>query len=143
LRSDDITTTSAPYMEIPVRDSFKEVTLKLSRPRFNSTYDTTMIDNWQQNNEMSARIVITGPLIGGAIYYKYKFCFPSLKSIGSLGVNIEGPGPLAHEWNFKAFRNVTTDPFAAGDYESISVIKDCEMRMMIYNEENVNYLTEL
>jgi hypothetical protein len=144
LRGGETATGVAPKIIIPVREALKNVTLKIARPRYSSDEsDDQLIGYFQTDQEFSAIITITGPLIGGSIYYKYKFCLPSLRATGPLGpANIEGPGPLAQEWNFRAYRPVTTDPFAATEYESITVLKDSELVMMHYNEENVNYLTE-
>jgi len=143
MKGDDVTSESAPNIIIPVRENPFDVQLKIERPRFATAYDDQLITYIQGDTEFSAIITITGALIGGAYSYKYKLCFPSLKATSPIAVNIDGPGPLSHEWTFRAFRPLTTDPFAATEYESISLIKDSPFVMMIYNNENVNYLTEL
>lgn len=145
LKTDDRTTASSPNIIIPVRDNFKSVTLKLDRPRYSSVDgDNTLIGYFAQGQEMSAKITITGALIGGSAYYMYRFCLPSIYATGPLGpANIEGPGPLTQEWNFRAYRPITTDPFAASYYDSITVLKDSELVIVHHNIEGCNYLREL
>lgn len=143
LKVDDKTTESAPYGIQPVRENFKDPTIKISRPRFATAYDDQMLDYIQSNQEFSVSIEITGTTISPTSdTYQINFYFPSLKSIGELGVNIGGPGPLAHEWNFRAHRPITTDPFAATKYHSITPTKDSPLVMVIQNNEGLNYLTE-
>lgn len=148
MKADDRTTSSSPNIIIPVRDNLGDVTLKIERPRFSSGTgagdDSPLLDDFEANEEYSISIEITGPVISPTTdTYQWNFYFPSVRYTGPVGpANIEGPGPMKQEWNFRAYRPITTDPFAASKYHSITVLKDSPLVIVTQNGEGTNYLTE-
>lgn len=140
LKADDQTTESGTGIEIPVRDGFRETKLKLEFPRYNVDTNQAAFD---ADTELAAKLVFTGPVIPstGSETYLWGFFMSSLR-FDTSAVNISGPGRLPESMELYAERPVTTDIFAAGNYNSVALKHDSELVVKIQNEEFLNYLTE-
>ena len=139
-KADDQTTESGIHAEIPVRDGFRETMLKLEFPRYN----TDAIPAWlDADTELAGKLVFTGPTIAGGSgeNYLWGFFMSSLR-INSDAINVSGPGRMPETLELFAEKPVTTDIFAAANYNSVALKKDSELVVKIQNEDPQNYLTE-
>lgn len=140
LKTDDQTTESGVNPEQPVRDGFRETLLKLEMPRYNADTLPSLFDI---DTEMAGKLVFTGPTIAGGSgeSYLWGFFMSSLR-FNADAVNIAGPGRLPETIEFFAERPVTTDIFAAANYNGVSLKHDSELVVKVQNEDAQNYLTE-
>lgn len=139
LKGDDQTTESDVNIEIPVRDNFRETKLKLEFPRYNTSND--LLASLDLDVEMAAKLVFTGPTLGGGENYLWGFFMSSLR-FDAAASNIAGPGRLPQTAEFFAEKPVTTDIFAAANYNGVALKKDSELVVKVQNGDFQNYLTE-
>jgi hypothetical protein len=142
LKVDDITTQNSPYISQPVRSDFKEVSLKLSFPRFNAANDIfqTLFDI---NTEMCGSLVLVGPQIGATAFnHQYEIFMSSLRGKSSSGANISTPGPLTYEMEFEAYRPFGSDVFTT-EFHAVTIKKDSEVKLLVQNAFGTNYLLEV
>jgi hypothetical protein len=140
LKGDDQTTESGVLIEQPVRDGFRETMLKLELPRYS-------VDTWpvyfDLDSELAGKLVFTGPTIAGVSgsSYLWGFFMSSLRFSADT-INVAGPGRLPEAIELYAEKPVTTDIFAAANYNSVALKKDSELVVKVQNEDPQNYLTE-
>lgn len=142
MTSGDITAVSAPNIITPIRAGKREVTLKLEYPRYDAGADT-----WRGladlNSEFAASVELVGPAISGGGTYEFAAFMSSLYCTNAGDGNISDPGALSNVLEFKAYKPVTTDIFAATEYLAVTMVKDSELVLKVQNLENVNYLKEI
>lgn len=139
LKGDDQSTESGVHIEQPLRDSHREVSLKLEMPRYSSDTETIYA---QSDLEMAAKLEFTGAVISGA-YSWYHGIFMSSLRWRQLAAPVAGAGRLARSLDFVAEKPVTTDIFAAGNYNGVTLVKDSSVVYKVVNLDTVNYLTEV
>jgi hypothetical protein len=148
MSAEDQSSATGQNIEIPVRTEASTVMLKLERPRYTDrgTGDPTWIGLLETDQEMCARIVMTGASIGAtAQVYRWGFFMTSLKqSPDSAEPNIQGPGPLRNSFALQAFSRdpASTDEFAASYYGAIALKKASPLVVTCANADSGNYLLE-
>jgi hypothetical protein len=141
LKGDDQSSESGVNIEIPVRNGFRSVKLKLDFPRYSNDVDVAL---FSADTESQAKIILTGPQIASTgEYYTMGFFFPRLVWTAQ-SLTIGGPGPVTPSQEFDAVRlEGATDQLAAGNYQGIAPVKDSEFRVVLHNEDNFDYSDEV
>ena len=144
LKGDDQTTTSGTHILQPTRGGMQDISLKLEFPRYNT--DLTALLGYADNNtELAASLVFTGPLIGVTAQYHSWQLFMSSIFAKNPSAPISGPGPLTTSLEFEVFRPNGSDIFNAVPatyYHSIPLKKDSALVACVHNGFATNYLLE-
>lgn len=153
LSSEDQSSATGLYPEIPVRTEAPTVMLKFDRPRYTDRgfTDSSWLTVFDSDIELCAKIVIggtsqTAPVIGAtAFYHRIGLFMTSLKRTSEPDEpNIQGPSSLRNSWGFQAFSRdpATTDVFAAANYSGITLLKNSALVVTCDNADSGNYLLE-
>lgn len=98
IKTDDVTTQYAPYIDEPLRDSDVVVTGTLE---FSKLQDTNMIVELLSKDVLKMRWTFTGPIADGSEAYMLQFFFSNVQ-IESGDFNVGGKGYVPKNVNFRA-----------------------------------------
>lgn len=143
LKGDDRSTASAPYIEQPERNNFRETALKLDFPRFGP--DAVTLQSYADlGTELSGYIELVGPQIGATGYYHlWGFYMSSLRIKETEPGNIGGPSVLTYSIELQAHRPGGSDIFVGNKHAGITLVKDGELVIVTQNEDPADYATEV
>ena len=141
LKTDDISTVSAPNIVMPIRNGPREVTLKLDFPRYNTTIET-LLDYAALNTELAAEIRITGPVFSGLYNHRWNLFMGSLRAKNP-ATPIGGGGVIPSSVEFETARPGAGNIFDSGtNMVSVTLMKDSELIIRVDNAFAKNYLLE-
>jgi hypothetical protein len=106
-KKDDFTNnTTGIYCEEPVPGDWRNVTLSLEIPRYNTTND--LFADWKQaGTGLQASFTFTGT--GGTLLIS----LPEMRIFSGFDMPIEGPAPLVQSGELVCYRNISNVPLAA------------------------------
>ena len=150
LKIDGQTTGSGYYIDEPIRNDFREVTIGMN---FRSHKTIALLQLFDVDTLFKLSIQFTGAQIGSTGFaYTYKFTIPACKILDA-SAQIGVPGITAPDYMFKAFLPLTSPFSTSGKQNSIALIKGysigttpqtyrgSELVCEVINTRSDNYLT--